>query len=302
MALWAFHNNPGIGGFGESNPILFGGSTVRAERKRNGARETKKRRGERISSRISSSSSGKFDRKNTAGSADLICQIVKELVDNAVDACRSPSSDGDTLRQANQKKRIRVEIQPFHDTGAFDEESLTSSPSKRSHSEILKLTVTDNGCGMENIQNCVNAFQTSKGGENRRNENIGNSSVADASCGRYGIGLTLCLLHAQRCIPNSVACISSTTPKSKHLTKVYFQVDKHEDCVKCVEEEKVSLSTTATESGTCVSLLIPVSTFVDELFCSRFREYISFVLNILFVIISIDAIRVGWQQRVLGQD
>lgn len=291
MALWAFHNNPGIGGFGESNPILFGGSTVRAVTKRNGVREKKKRRGERISNRIPSVSSNKSNRKNTASSSDLICQIVKELVDNAVDACRTPSSDGDTLRQENQKKRIRVEIQPFNNTEAVEDESLTSSLSKRNHSEILKLTVTDNGCGMENIQNSVNAFQTSKGGENRRNENIGDSSVTDVSSGRYGIGLTLCLLHAQRCIPNSVACISSTTPKSKHLTKVYFEVDKHEDCVKCVQEEKVNLSTPATESGTCVSLLIPVSIFVDQLFCSRVPENIS-LFSTFHSYLYINAIRV----------
>ena len=248
MALWAFHNNPGIGGFGESNPFLFGGSKVRAEKKRNAARGKKKRGSDRRD--IVSPANNDY----YVGQGDLICQIVKELVDNAVDACRSPASDGGTLQREHQKKRIRVDIRSFHDTEGIDEESQRSN---KSCGEILQLTVTDTGCGMENIQNCVNAFQTSKGGK-------GNSSPAEVSSGRYGIGLTLCLLHAQRCVPNSRACISSATPQSKHLTRAFFEVDKHDDCVKCVQEEEVNFTTTPTESGTCVSLLIPVSNSFDK--------------------------------------
>lgn len=117
MALWAFHNNPGIGGFGESNPILFGGSKVRAEKKRNAALGTKKRGSNRRNT-VSPISNDYY-----VGQGDLICQIVKELVDNAVDACRSPASDGDILQNEHQKRRIRVDIRSFHDTEGIDEES-----------------------------------------------------------------------------------------------------------------------------------------------------------------------------------
>ncbi len=268
MALWAFHNNPGIGGFGESNPILFGGSKIRAEKKRNAAKE-KKRSGQRGSNRSSGSLRGSSDRRNIVNSAnkeycvgqgDLICQIVKELVDNAVDACRSSASECNAMQQEHQKRRIRVDIRSFHDTEGLEEESKSA---KKSRGEILQLTVTDTGCGMENIQNCVNAFQTSKGGKHHGNGSSNNSSSAEVSSGRYGIGLTLCLLHAQRCVPNSRACISSATSQSKHLTRAFFEVDKEEDCVKCVQQEEVNFTTMPTESGTCVSLLIPVSYSVE---------------------------------------
>ena len=42
--------------------------------------------------------------------------------------------------------------------------------------DYMRLTVTDNGCGMESIASCVEAFQSSKH----------QSTMA----GRYGIGLT----------------------------------------------------------------------------------------------------------------
>jgi hypothetical protein len=75
--------------------------------------------------------------------------------------------------------------------------------------------------------------------------------------------LTLCLLHAQRCVPNSRACISSATPRSKFRTRAFFEVDKQEDVVKCVEEE---VTASQQESGTCVSLLVPVSTWIVRTF------------------------------------
>ena len=83
-----------------------------------------------------------------------------------------------------QKKRIRVDIV-----------STKSHPSKDPLNDVLQLTVTDTGCGMENIQKCVNAFQTSKDGKATKNRDQQNAN--NNFSGRYGIGLTLCLLHAQ---------------------------------------------------------------------------------------------------------
>ena len=283
MALWAFHNNPGIGGFGESNPILFGGTKINTNKKRNTTREKKKRSSEpshstsckdRGGNRITDSSYSGSNNKNAVGTTsneysigqgDLICQIVKELVDNAVDACRSPISESDNTQNQNRRrrlsKRIRVDIRPFIEKEGFDDESTGSC-----RDGALQLTVTDTGCGMENIQSCVNAFQSSKG-RNRLSRNSDDETVDGILSGRYGIGLTLCLLHAQRSVPNSRACISSATPKSEHLTRAFFEVDKQEDLVKCVQEEVVNFSTTLAESGTCVSLLIPVSDSIVRPFC-----------------------------------
>ena len=275
MALWAFHNNPGIGGFGESTPpILLDGTASRTNtcRQNDSRRQPKKQ-----DKRLSSSSSTKFkdgikqpntihcyddhsydgdttrftaNKQNSIADGDLLCQIVKELVDNAVDACRSDVDDGShsSNRKSNHKKRIRVDIR---------------SPSTNGGSRpdgVLQITVTDNGCGMENIQKSVNAFQSTKDGDrhpigNRHGNNRNHTS------GRYGIGLTLCLLHAQRCVPNSRACISSATPKSKFRTRAFFEVDKEEDAVNCVQEEVTDFADSGQglPSGTCVSLLVPVS-------------------------------------------
>ncbi len=277
MALWAFHNNPGIGGFGESTPILFDRTKINVK-KRHRPLEKKKRKTEprQASNRENrdpnsvrfsyDEPSGKGEtvcaasrNDHTVGEADLVCQIVKELVDNAVDACRSPTSENDNREDRREKheKRIRVDLRPFGIREDSDDGSIASS---RSHADdILQLTVTDTGCGIENIQNCVNAFQTSKGGDTIN----GNETTNDVSSGRYGIGLTLCLLHAQRCVPNSRACISSATPKSKHVTRVFFEVNKREDSVKCVQEEIINVPSSQHESGTCVSLLIPVSYYKE---------------------------------------
>jgi len=227
MALWAFHNNPGIGGFGENNPVIFDGSRTNTSERDEGL-ERKKQRGSskcgiQIANGSSDHSKDHSNKNSTAisfseyliGESDLICQIIKELVDNAVDACRSPLSE---RRHEMQKKRIRVDIV-----------SAKSHPSKDRFNDVLQLTVTDTGCGMENIQKCVNAFQTSKDGKatkNRDQQNI-NSNTS----GRYGIGLTLCLLHAQRCVPNSRACIASATRKSKFRTKVSNLIARRICCI-----------------------------------------------------------------------
>ena len=119
MALWAFHNNPGIGGFGENNPVIFDGSRTNTSERDDGL-ERKKQRGSskcgiQIANGSSNHSKDHLNKKATAisfsehliGESDLICQIIKELVDNAVDACRSPVSE---CRHEMQKKRIRVDI------------------------------------------------------------------------------------------------------------------------------------------------------------------------------------------------
>ena len=188
MALRAFHSNPSIGGFGgESSPSM--------------------------------------NLLDTTGETHLIqqdgdafCQIVKELVDNAVDACCSTPE--------THNKRVKVEITPYN-----------------SNEDILQVTISDNGCGMKDIQSCVDAFRSSK--------------HTSRTAGRYGIGLTLCLVHGQRLVPNSYACITSAIQKSKHFTRAFFVVDTDGDKVVCQKQEMI-LKTSPSESGTCVSLLVPV--------------------------------------------
>jgi DNA topoisomerase VI subunit B len=195
MALRAFHANPCLGGFGgeSSGPL-------------------------RVNSQA------------TEQDCDAFAQIIKELVDNAVDACK------------HSDKRIRVVIERMNDTNDDGEYTEVG--------HVLRVTVSDNGVGMENIQDCVNAFRTSKAG-NEEEENVENTA------GRYGIGLTLCLLHAQRLVPNSCASITSGTRDSQHFTRASYVVDTDGDSVLCVKQEHLP-KTSQEESGTAVSLLVPV--------------------------------------------
>ena len=197
MALRAFHANPSIGGFG----------------------------GE-------SSSSSSFllldPRSNTSHiqhDGDAFCQIVKELVDNAVDAC-SIRGESSEETPGNHHHRVKVEILPYD-----------------RNDDILQVTISDNGCGMNDIQTCVDAFQSSK--------------HASHTAGRYGIGLTLCLVHGQRLVPNSYACITSATRQASHFTRALYVVDTDSDSVNCHKQERIP-KTHPLESGTCVSLLVPV--------------------------------------------
>jgi DNA topoisomerase VI subunit B len=188
MALRAFRSNPGLGGFGGES------SDVAIQEQ----------------------------------DCDAFAQILKELVDNAVDACSSTSN--------TEPKRVRVTIERFEE--------------KEVDNELLEVTVTDNGGGMQNIHDCVEAFRTTKGRDEGK------------TAGRYGIGLTLCLLHAQRLVPNHYATITSATATHKHFTKASYVVDTEGDKVQCVKREKLPKNSPM-ESGTAVKLLVPVSDRYD---------------------------------------
>jgi len=158
-----------------------------------------------------------------------------------VDACQHSTEDA---------KHIRVVIERLDDTN--DDGEYTEVD------HVLRVTVSDNGISMENIQDCVNAFRTSKAGNDAEEE------AAENTAGRYGIGLTLCLLHAQRLIPESCASITSATTESLQFTRASYVVDTDGDSVLCVKQEQLPKNSPE-ESGTAVSLLVPVSVW-----CSTF--------------------------------
>ena len=160
--------------------------------------------------------------------------------------------------------------------------------------ELLRVSVNDNGIGMGSIEDCVEAFRTSKRSDGSGNGNaigdssqssidpgsIGGSIDADGSApqdgtsvqsqlhprpsgesqtaGRYGICLTLCLLHSQRLCPNTVASITSATADATQWTRASYVVDTEGDRVRCVKKELLDKKRPG-ESGTMVSLLVPVS-------------------------------------------
>lgn len=179
--------------------------------------------------------------ENHHGNGDAMCQIVKELVDNAIDACRPSkhlSSGSTSLTSKGRKMRIKVEIRPFGGG--------TQDDTENDIKELLEVKVTDNGCGMENIQDCVDVFQSSKA-----------QSTEDQTSGRYGIGLTLALLHSQRLVPTFCSTVTSTTFMSPVRTQAHFKVDTKRDGVICKKEEEIE-KVDSTESGTCVRVFVPV--------------------------------------------
>ena len=193
-----------------------------------------------------------------------------------MDACCSLTNN-----DTGESKRVRVTIDRYAQRTIEEDNCRKSSLMARSkedkndesdddsvdydESEILKVTVTDNGCGMESIHKCVNAFHTSKAHacketkacEKDNQDDQKNKSVNTNTAGRYGIGLTLCLLHAQRLVPDSCASIQSATSQNSHWTHNLCVVDTENDSVRCIREEKFSKKR-VDESGTSVSVLVPV--------------------------------------------
>eukprot|EP00977_Amphora_coffeiformis_P001973 scaffold374_cov160-Amphora_coffeaeformis.AAC.10 len=248
MALRTFRHNPSLGGFGGESGLSSGATT------------------------------------DTVG-ADAFCQIIKELVDNAVDACRVSVNNKATTKStaaaaANNKKKKAA-------TGGINAATDTSraaivhrvrinlDPStEEDGTEVLRVTVTDTGCGMKDIQTCVDAFQTSKvhNAENNTNKNDKEGNRQDKNTsGRYGIGLTLCLLHAQRLVPNTRASIKSATAEQDRWTVMSCVVDTEADSVRCFPDASLAKAVKG-ESGTSICLLVPGGT-TAVLAWPRLAEY-----------------------------
>jgi len=295
VALRTFRSNPSLGGFGSESTINF-------------------------------SSQQEFgdcsDSSSPCASGDAFAQIIKELVDNAIDACSSNSQQDSSMVPASSTsgkhcqnnnndekfnsrpipKRVQVKIERFegnliatnrsksnklgqdekeinctNDNGPANNGSTKVYEDRTTNREILKVTVTDNGCGIPDIEASVGAFHTSKGhaaasaaketynssedegppgNDNGQlpKQSSGNSNTA----GRYGIGLTLCLLHSQRLVPNFAASIMSATESQTHYTKVKCIVDADSDSICCIQNEKLP-KYFPSESGTTIAVLVPVS-------------------------------------------
>jgi DNA topoisomerase VI subunit B len=224
MALRTFHSNPSLGGFGsESTSLLLAGSSRDA---------------------------GPLRRVD----GDAFGQIIKELVDNAVDACGTTRCRG--AREDNAPKRVRVEIQRF--TKPSNEKGGVVDNDFR-NDDVLRVTVTDNGSGMVDIQTCVDPFHTSKAHATSKNRDAEGKCVAETeTAGRYGIGLTLCLVHAQRLVPGSCASIRSARREDSHWSTMTCTIDTEGDIVHCIPGASIA-KRFSMESGTSVSLLVPVS-------------------------------------------
>jgi DNA topoisomerase VI subunit B len=85
---------------------------------------------------------------------------VKELIDNSVAAC-------------NLSIAMKLEI------------VLNIFPRDECTEEYFDLTIIDNGCGMEDPKRLIQFFSSEKDTQNMRSK------------GKYGVGLTTCLLYSQ---------------------------------------------------------------------------------------------------------
>ena len=250
--LRTFCSNPGLGGFGNE-------STIR--------------------------STNHNTNDTIVVTPDAFCQIIKELVDNAVDACTVGTSIVKTTRSENSKpaskqesssyadiaetttaKRVRVVIERFMEHKDVIDENDHDK-------ELLKVTVSDNGCGMNDIQECVGAFHTSKADYSTdTNAKSVTPDHTQQTAGRYGIGLTLCLLHAQRLVPDSCASIQSATSEDHEWKVVSVVVDTASDIVRCLPRTGIPKSTPS-QSGTAVSILVPVSKVQQYHFHRHFVKF-----------------------------
>ena len=272
MALRTFRSNPALGGFGSCGGE---GTTSRSE----------------LTKTASLKSPLVTPNTTTDHSSlgDVFCQTLKELIDNAVDACavaeaeasEAKENDSDNDSENDKKrptpKRVRVTLQPSAAPGQQIDDTTTSTdvPS------LLKITVIDNGCGMENIQRCVDPFGSTKQQASNDHQNqpqsqpsrskktkkksdkttatLEDKTTLPATAGRYGMGLTLCMLHAQRLVTKSSASIRSATTSQSSFCHVVCVVDTERDSIQCVRPQYLPKQF-AQESGTSIQLLVPVRT------------------------------------------
>jgi Histidine kinase-, DNA gyrase B-, and HSP90-like ATPase len=269
MALQTFRSNPSLGGFGSEN-------TANVFRRRSV-----------ITPPPTTAEPAILERDNESSvDPDAFAQILKELVDNAVDACgiclhnpgkapaavrgtgkrkAKPTSKGSKAASAQEeqkpKKRVQVRIEKVH-KHHVDPENDTRNNSQVNPSsipaDVLRVVVTDNGCGIPDIQAAVDTFQTSKAHNANRMPRESTSSQLQTA-GRYGLGLTLSLLHAQRLVPGSSASIQSATIHDTDYRSVLCVVDSDHDSIRCVRH-RLRPKTNSNDSGTAVSVLLPART------------------------------------------
>lgn len=303
MALRAFQNNPSIGGFGnesrglviipthrkdeggDQGPVLTTSSTTASttttgnhdHKHQHPSTDKKKDHYGRRNQAFKEKSN--LSPPSEKYSGDAFAQILKELVENAIDACRIISTTKtDSIITTSSDivekglKRVRVSIEKVDSNISGNDSNIGCC------SELLRVTVSDNGCGMMDIEKCVSVFSTSKTShtastsdddtrhssnqsfeKQNDNEIYNHCEAGNPTAGRYGIGLTLSLLHAQRLVPDSCTSITSSTLDQQTWTVAKFVVDAAKDTIVCVEKKSHGKKNGVNESGTAVSLLLPVS-------------------------------------------
>ena len=253
MALRTFRFNPSLGGFGHES---FASSQVRSFPCHTNCEDPNSR-----------NNTNEWQDDEEVVEADAFAQIVKELVDNAMDACRScqprlleenesnhrtetkngknnkatmgrpsngsnnnktkenPSTANSPSKETMMPRRVLVKIFPedpsscpnhnqkINTRATANDEIADNDKGQQERTlplprDLLRVTITDNGCGMKDIQACVDPFYTNKAHNSTRTpvtDSVANVSSAanhddkthdsghnnrNNTAGRYGIGLT----------------------------------------------------------------------------------------------------------------
>ncbi len=280
MALRAFLSNPSIGGFGGESSLSLPQPQTRIGRQLGRADFAT---GSNTARTLFNDDTIENFVEEPDDSCDAFAAIVKELVDNAVDACACAPANKAAMKNIDNDmnaersmKRVRVIISAAKDPVTSNGKG---GPRKM---RCLRIEVCDNGCGMEDIDYCVSVFSSNKNAAMKKNIDFQVSQTTgkklkskgeirpmpDQSCvpspinekytsGRYGVGLTLCLLHAQRLVPGTGACITSAVASADEWIRATYEPDTDADNIVCKKKE--SFPKLIGESGTTISLFVPVS-------------------------------------------
>jgi hypothetical protein len=135
--------------------------------------------------------------------------------------------------------------------------SAFSSNKNGLNSNVVESQTSKKATKRKPLQTVVkNANEKKVKGGNEKQKTSSDSNDKYTS-GRYGVGLTLCLLHAQRLVPGTGACITSATVSSSEWIRAIYEPDTDADAIVCKKKDKIPK--VVGESGTTISLLVPVS-------------------------------------------
>jgi hypothetical protein len=136
----------------------------------------------------------------------------------------------------------------------------------------------DDGDREDNRKSSSRRCTTTRPATSSGDGNDGSEINDGYTSGRYGVGLTLCLLHAQRLVPGTGACVTSATAKCSTWVRATYEPDADGDVIVCRRKERFAKM--HGESGTTISLMVPVSG--DVLFTGSLLP-LNRVLFVLFV-------------------
>ncbi|CAM9815953.1 unnamed protein product, partial [Scytosiphon promiscuus] len=126
-------------------------------------------------------------------------QTVKELVDNAIDACRTRSSEQDAPTVRVVLRRPKGATAAATATPEAGKDSTINS-SRFQEEGPLELQVADNGAGLTDVTKALVLFSSTKSGHESRLVHDASAERGEkgTTAGKYGLGLTLSLLYSQK--------------------------------------------------------------------------------------------------------